>query len=191
VLCTVLAGLAVLGLSVLPTSSSAGQTVAASGAPADTVWTVMQEMASWAEPAVVGPPDGHILAIAATLPPPPPPTVPPRPHVGPKAATTPKPPPPPPPTTAAPPPALAAAPTQSQTGRASWYWEAPAGTCAHRTLPFGTVVLVTNLANGKQVTCKVSDRGPFVEGWIIDLSRPTFSALAPPSTGVIDVRIEW
>lgn len=43
-------------------------------------------------------------------------------------------------------------------------------TAAHRTLPFGTRVLVTNLANGKSVVVKINDRGPFIKGRIIDLS---------------------
>lgn len=83
-----------------------------------------------------------------------------------------------------------AKPRNQQTGEASWY-DAPDGTCAHRTLPFGTVLTVTNLANGAKVQCKVADRGPFVEGRIIDLAKTTFDNLAPPSSGVIDVRIEW
>lgn len=75
-------------------------------------------------------------------------------------------------------------------GQASYYG-APADECAHRSLPFGTIVKVTNLANGKVATCRVGDRGPFVEGRIIDLSEQTFAQLAPLSEGVIDVRIEW
>ena len=82
------------------------------------------------------------------------------------------------------------APKNQQTGEASWY-DAPDGTCAHRTLAFGTVLTVTNLANGAKVTCKVADRGPFVEGRIVDLAKTSFDNLAPPSSGVIDVRIEW
>jgi rare lipoprotein A len=78
----------------------------------------------------------------------------------------------------------------SQTGPASWYG-APAGTCAHQTLPFGTVVTVTDLANGRSVTCRVEDRGPYEGGRIIDLSESTFAQLAPPGAGVIEVRISW
>jgi rare lipoprotein A len=78
----------------------------------------------------------------------------------------------------------------SQTGPASWY-PAPAGTCAHPSLPFGTVVTVTDLANGRTTTCRVEDRGPYEGGRIIDLSESTFAQLAPPSTGVIQVRITW
>lgn len=80
--------------------------------------------------------------------------------------------------------------SQSQQGDASWY-DAPAGSCAHRTLPIGTIVKVTDLANGRSTTCRVSDRGPYGGGRIIDLSRSTFSQLADPSEGVIQVRIEW
>lgn len=99
-----------------------------------------------------------------------------------------------PPTTAPPrrepAPAPAPQPSNSQEGQASWYDHDP-GTCAHRTLPFGTVVTVTNRANGASTTCRVADRGPFVEGRVIDLERGVFSEIANPSEGVIDVRIEW
>jgi rare lipoprotein A len=82
------------------------------------------------------------------------------------------------------------APPRQQTGQASWY-DAPDGTCAHRTLAFGTIITVTNLANGRKVTCRVADRGPYSAGRIIDLAKTSFDDLAPPSTGIIDVRIEW
>ena len=112
----------------------------------------------------------------------------------PATTTTTAPPPPPP----APPPAptttTTTAPAESSTGtqegKASWY-DHEAGTCAHRTLPFGTIVTVTNLDNGRSTTCRVADRGPFVEGWIIDLDRRVFAQIADPSTGVIPVRIRW
>jgi rare lipoprotein A len=81
-------------------------------------------------------------------------------------------------------------PPNQQTGEASWY-DASTGTCAHRTLAFGTVVTVTNLANGRTVKCTVTDRGPYESGRIIDLAKTTFDDLAPPATGVIDVRITW
>ena len=87
-------------------------------------------------------------------------------------------------------PTTTAAPAHSQTGGATYY-AAPDGTCAHRTLPFGTLVRVTNLANGRTVTCRVADRGPYVSGRILDLAKTTFAQLAPTSTGVIQVRIEW
>jgi rare lipoprotein A len=89
----------------------------------------------------------------------------------------------------------AAPPTTSepnaQSGKASWYEAAPPGTCAHRTLPMGTIVTVTATASGKSVNCRVADRGPYVNGWIIDLSKDTFSALAPLDAGVISVRLTW
>src|SRR4249919_962127 len=44
-------------------------------------------------------------------------------------------------------------------------------TAAHKTLPFGTKVKVTNLSNGKTVKVRINDRGPFVEGRILDLSK--------------------
>lgn len=75
-------------------------------------------------------------------------------------------------------------------GKASWY-SGPAGTCAHRTLPFGTQVSVTNTGNGKSVVCRVADRGPFVEGRVIDLSHDTFTQIASPSAGVIGVHLSW
>lgn len=82
------------------------------------------------------------------------------------------------------------APPRQQTGKASWY-QAPAGTCAHRSLPMGTILRVTNLANGATVSCRVADRGPYIDGRIIDLDREDFDRIASTSTGVIDVRIEW
>jgi hypothetical protein len=89
---------------------------------------------------------------------------------------------------ATPPAPVAARP--SQTGPASWY-PAPAGTCAHPSLPLGTIVTVTDLANGRTTTCRVADRGPYQGGRIIDLSESTFAQLASPSSGVIEVRISW
>lgn len=88
-------------------------------------------------------------------------------------------------TTAAPP-----RPTHSQTGGASWYGAGETD-CAHRTLPMGTVLVVTNLANGKATQCKVTTRGPFLAGRIVDLSRTVFSRIASTSSGVINVRIDW
>jgi rare lipoprotein A len=79
----------------------------------------------------------------------------------------------------------------TQSGRSSWYEAAPAGTCAHRTLPMGTMVTVTRVSTGAQTVCRVSDRGPYANGWILDLSKENFSELAPLSEGVIDVRLTW
>lgn len=62
-------------------------------------------------------------------------------------------------------------------------------TAAHRTLPFGTKVLVTNRRDGRQVTVRVNDRGPYVKGRIIDLTRTAFSKIADVDKGVVDVEI--
>jgi uncharacterized protein YabE (DUF348 family) len=79
-----------------------------------------------------------------------------------------------------------------QVGEASWYSFAPGGglTAAHPWLPFGTVVTVTNLANGKTVQVVINDRGPF-GGRVIDLSEEAFARLAPLSQGVCQVRLTW
>lgn len=79
---------------------------------------------------------------------------------------------------------------QAASGGASWY-DAKSMTCAHRTLAFGTQLRVTNIANGKSVTCRVADRGPYVKGRVVDLSRDAFSKIASTSTGVVQVSIEW
>jgi len=64
-------------------------------------------------------------------------------------------------------------------------------TAAHRTLPFGTMVRVTNLRNGCTVIVRINDRGPFTKGRIIDLSPAAaralqFSGLAPVALDVVD-----
>ena len=63
-------------------------------------------------------------------------------------------------------------------------------TAAHKTLPFGTKVIVTNINNGKTVTVKINDRGPFVKGRIIDLTRAAFSKIENVDKGIVKVRIE-
>lgn len=63
-------------------------------------------------------------------------------------------------------------------------------TAAHKDLPFGSNVKVTNINNGKSVTVKINDRGPFVKGRIIDLSKSAFSSIGNVSTGLLDVKIE-
>jgi rare lipoprotein A len=78
-----------------------------------------------------------------------------------------------------------------EVGKASWYVAAAPGTCAHRTIPKGTRVRVTHLASGKSVICTVSDRGPYVDGRIIDLSEVDFAQLTGSHEGVVDVKIEW
>ncbi|HLS10748.1 MAG TPA: septal ring lytic transglycosylase RlpA family protein [Flavobacteriaceae bacterium] len=64
-------------------------------------------------------------------------------------------------------------------------------TAAHRTLPFGTKVKVTNLRNGKSVRVKINDRGPFVDGRIIDLSRKAARRIDLLNSGVAPVKIEY
>ena len=87
--------------------------------------------------------------------------------------------------------AVSGAVTRTDSGIASWF-KAPAATCAHRTLPMGTVIKVTRIQNGASASCKVDDRGPTVEtGRLIDLSLDTFEKLAASEAGLIDVRIEW
>lgn len=63
-------------------------------------------------------------------------------------------------------------------------------TAAHRTLPFGTMVKVTNISNRKWVTVKINDRGPFVNGRIIDLTRSAFKRIGDLDSGVVSVKIE-
>jgi rare lipoprotein A len=63
-------------------------------------------------------------------------------------------------------------------------------TAAHRTLPFGTSVRVTNVANGKSVVVRVNDRGPFVRGRVIDLSRAAADKLGMVRAGLADVKVE-
>lgn len=100
-------------------------------------------------------------------------------------------------------PAGASAPRRVQTGRASWYGQTHQGkktasgepfdmnalTAAHRTLPLGTRVLVTNLANGRSVEVRINDRGPAVADRIIDLSYGAARALDAVGDGVVRVRI--
>jgi len=62
-------------------------------------------------------------------------------------------------------------------------------TAAHRSLPFGTKVEVTNVDNGKSVIVVINDRGPFVKSRDFDLSKAAFENIAKTSQGI--VRIEW
>lgn len=91
-----------------------------------------------------------------------------------------------------------------QTGEASWYGAHHQGrqtasgeifdqelfTAAHRTLPFGSKIKVTNLANGKSVEVRINDRGPFGEDRIIDLSQAAAKALEFSHSGKATVRLE-
>lgn len=63
-------------------------------------------------------------------------------------------------------------------------------TCAHRTLPFGTLLKVTNKANGKDVIVRVTDRGPFVKGRVVDLSFAAAKEIGMVSMGVAPVVVE-
>lgn len=63
-------------------------------------------------------------------------------------------------------------------------------TAAHKTLPFNTKVKVTNTANGKSVVVRINDRGPFVAGRCLDLSRGAFVTIASVSAGVINAQYE-
>lgn len=94
--------------------------------------------------------------------------------------------------------------SSSETGLASWYgppyhnrrgangeiYNENAMTAAHRTLPMGTVVRVTNLATHQSATVKITDRGPFVQGRIIDLSLAAAKATGLYRMGVAKVRVE-
>jgi rare lipoprotein A len=63
-------------------------------------------------------------------------------------------------------------------------------TAAHRTLPFGTKMLVVNESNGKSVVVRINDRGPFIGGRIIDLSLGAANAVGLTTSGVGRVRLE-
>ena len=70
------------------------------------------------------------------------------------------------------------------------YYAHPAGECASPWLPFGTVVRITNPANGASVSCVVNDREADTER-AIDLSTATFAEIAPLGQGVIDAKLSW
>jgi peptidoglycan lytic transglycosylase len=63
-------------------------------------------------------------------------------------------------------------------------------TAAHRTLPFGTRLRVTDVATGRSVTVRVNDRGPFVRGRVVDVSRSAVQALGITGKGVAKVKID-
>ena len=89
-------------------------------------------------------------------------------------------------------------------GQASWYgknyqgkrtasgekYNMRAYTAAHKTLPFGTIVRVTNTVSGKKVDVKINDRGPFVKGRVIDLSQKSFEQIGSIKKGLAPVKIE-
>ena len=70
------------------------------------------------------------------------------------------------------------------------YYHPDSMTCAHRTLPFGTRILVTNPRNGNQVVVRVTDRGPYVRGRVIDLSYAAARELGFLSAGVAYMKLE-
>ena len=90
------------------------------------------------------------------------------------------------------------------TGEASWYGPGFYGnytangeiyrqgtmTAAHRTLPFGTKVRVTNLRNGRSAVIRINDRGPFVDHRVIDLGHGAASSLGLISSGIAQVKLE-
>ncbi len=87
---------------------------------------------------------------------------------------------------------------QSWSGKASYYsgrgHTASGGhvgslTAAHRSLPFGTKVRVTNLSNGRSAVVTINDRGPFVRGRIIDVSKGAAGVLGMRHAGVARVRV--
>ena len=92
----------------------------------------------------------------------------------------------------------------TEEGKASWYgvpfhgrrasngevYDMNKLTAAHRTLPFGTVVRVTNLSNGKSTVVRITDRGPFVDNRIIDLSMAAAREIDSIGPGVVPVRLE-
>jgi rare lipoprotein A len=92
----------------------------------------------------------------------------------------------------------------AMTGQASWYGEAHDGkktsngevydrtqlTAAHRTLPMGTRVRVTNVENGRSVVVRINDRGPFKPGRIIDLSQAAAREIGALGDGLFTVRLE-
>ncbi|MGO4682765.1 septal ring lytic transglycosylase RlpA family protein [Hyphomicrobium sp. 2TAF46] len=91
--------------------------------------------------------------------------------------------------------------TSTTGGMASYYWEGqktasgarfnPEGmTAAHRTLPFGTRVRVTNQSNGQSVVVTINDRGPFIGGRVIDLSRGAARQINMTGAGVARVSLE-
>ena len=101
-------------------------------------------------------------------------------------------------------PALNRSTAKYETGKASYYankyqgrqtangerFNQNARTAAHKTLRFGTWVKVTNVKNSKSVVVRINDRGPFVRGRIIDLSKSAFSAIANRRLGVVEVVVE-
>ena len=95
--------------------------------------------------------------------------------------------------------AIASGPVRAESGLASFYGggrtasgevTGPAGlTAAHRTLPFGTKVVVTNLRSGKSVVVRITDRGPYRHRRVIDVSRAAARELGMINSGTAMVSI--
>lgn len=83
-----------------------------------------------------------------------------------------------------------AAQAQSWTGKASYYGGRGRMTCAHRSLPFGTHVRVTNLSNSRSAVLVVNDRGPYISGRIIDVSTGAANVLGFRHAGLAQVTVE-
>jgi hypothetical protein len=75
-------------------------------------------------------------------------------------------------------------------GAATWLDTIPTGTCADNDAPMGSTVLITT-TSGATAFCRVVSRGPFAVGRIVDVAKATFALLAPPSQGVVTVRVSW
>ena len=94
--------------------------------------------------------------------------------------------------------------TKISTGVVSWYGDKFHGrktasgerydkhelTAAHKSLPFGTKVKVTNIRNGKSVVVEINDRGPYAKSRVLDLSQAAFSEIGHTNTGVMQVEYE-
>lgn len=99
---------------------------------------------------------------------------------------------------------VGAAPLATETGRASWYgppyhnrkgsngevYNMHAMTAAHRTLPLGSIVRVTNLKTGHSALVRITDRGPFIPGRVLDLSLAAARKLDVYQPGVAEVRVD-
>lgn len=97
-----------------------------------------------------------------------------------------------------------AKPISTQKGKAVWYggkwhgrktangeiFDENSMTCAHKKLPFNTIVRVTNLENGKQVTLRVNNRGPYGKGRIVDVSKAAAEKLGMIKRGVVPATVD-
>jgi len=92
-------------------------------------------------------------------------------------------------------------PVSTLHGKASFYWEPQptasgerfnprAMTAAHKTLPLHSVVRVVNMKNGKSVVVRINDRGPYIRGRIIDLSKAAAEKISMINSGVVPVKVE-